>query len=61
MRAINIEWECDDDDILETLPDEIELPDDIEDEDTEDFISDSTGYLVRSFEVCETTFIIPVK
>lgn len=55
--ATNIEWEVDDEDILETLPQEIEIPDEVEDEDIEDYLTNETGYLVNGYSVAESKFL----
>lgn len=61
MKAINILWDVDDDEdeisiseILETLPTEVELPDDMEDEDEiSDYLSDLTGFCHSGFDLAE--------
>lgn len=52
MKAINIIWETDGEEV--NLPSEIELPSTIEadDEDTiTDYLSDETGWLVISYDI----------
>ena len=52
MKAIDIIWDVDDDEVLENLPNEIEIPDDIDIDDEEeisDYLSDCTGYCHQGF------------
>lgn len=54
-KAVNIQWDIDpeDDDGVE-LPNEITIPNDIEDEETiSDYISDVTGFCHKGFELEE--------
>ena len=52
MKAINIDWDVDHIEELETLPKEIIIPDGIEDlEDISDYISDKTGFCHLGFEL----------
>lgn len=61
MKAINIQWDVQDDDeltaaeisaILERLPTEIDLPDGMEDEDEiGDYLSDMTGFCHFGFDL----------
>jgi hypothetical protein len=45
MKAINILWDTDGDtDTLDSLPTEIEIPDNISEDEISDYISDITGY-----------------
>lgn len=45
MKAINILWDTDGDtDTLDSLPTEIEIPDNISEDEISDYISDTTGY-----------------
>ena len=50
MKAYNILWDVDDEgdgsreEILKTLPTEIEIPEGIDEEDIADYLSDETGY-----------------
>lgn len=59
MKAINIEWDTDvgyedDLDILQMLPDEIEIPNGMTDEDEiSDYISDETGFCHYGFELVD--------
>lgn len=54
MRAIDIKWDTDgDEEILKTLPREMDIPDDIDEENVADWLSDETGFCVFGF-VLET-------
>lgn len=55
MKATNIIWDTDgDQDILESLPTEIEIPDDMTDEEEiSDYISDVTGYCHMGFALTD--------
>ena len=54
MKAINIEWDVDYEEELMNLPDEITIPDGMEDEEEiSDFLSDVTGYCHRGFSLIE--------
>lgn len=61
LRAVNIAWDCEDEEVLETLPDEVDIPDDIDEEDIEDYISDEIGYTFSEYELCEVCFVLPVS
>ena len=53
MRAVNIQWDFDDGEEVE-LPDEIDLPESLVDEDEiSDYISDITGFCHKGFELEE--------
>jgi len=50
MRATNIQWDVDMPEDLEWLPDAIDIPDGMEDEDeVSDYLSDVTGFCHRGF------------
>jgi len=52
MKAVNIEWDVDDEKDLETLPEEIIIPPDLENEDIDvisDYLSDVTGFCHKGF------------
>lgn len=51
MKAINIQWDVDDERDLDFLPEEIEIPSDVDERAIEDYISDLTGYCHRGFEL----------
>lgn len=59
MKAINIKWDIDEDydedlDTLQMLPDEMEIPDGMTDEDEiSDWLSDETGFCHNGFELVE--------
>lgn len=52
-KAIHIEWDVDDQEDLKHLPDSIDIPDDVNNEDIGDYISDLTGFC---FYGCEITY-----
>ena len=50
MRAINIEWDVDYEEQLEDLPEEMEIPEGMTDEEEiSDYISDKTGFCHEGF------------
>ena len=50
MRAIDIKWDTDgDEEILKTLPKEMDIPDDVDEENVADWLSDETGFCVFGF------------
>lgn len=57
MKAINIDWDITGDDYINLNeqdllpPTSVELPDDIEEDDIVDFLSDEYGWCVNSFEI----------
>ena len=52
MKATDIEWDVDFPEDLDTLPQEILIPDGIQDVDEiSDYISDYTGFCHRGFEI----------
>ena len=52
MKAIGIEWDVDFPEDLDILPQEILIPDGIQDVDEiSDYISDYTGFCHRGFEI----------
>ena len=55
MKAINIEWDTDGDmELLEDLPIEIEIPNDMTDEEEiSDYISNETGFCHFGFELVD--------
>ena len=53
MKAINIIWDVDDEEELEFLPTEIEIPDGMEDDEIGDYISDYTGFCHYGFELVD--------
>lgn len=56
MKATNIIWDTDGDmEILSTLPTEIEIPSDIEDDEDEisDYLSDVTGFCHNGFALTD--------
>ena len=57
MKAINIEWEIDDFegdlDELQMLPNEIDIPKNLTDDDISDYISEVTGFCHKGFELVD--------
>lgn len=54
MKAINIIWDVDYEEDLESLPHEIEIPNNMEDEeDISDYLSDVTGFCHKGFELVD--------
>ena len=50
MKAVNIIWDTDGDTSIEaTLPKEVEIPDEIEEDDVADYLSDTFGYCLYGF------------
>ena len=49
MKAINIKWATDGEDVQ--LPNEMEIPSNIEEDEVTDYLSDETGWLVESYEL----------
>lgn len=57
MKAVNIEWDIDDFegdlDELQMLPNEIDIPKDLTDDDISDYISEVTGFCYKGFELVD--------
>ena len=57
MKAINIEWDIDDFegdlDELQMLPNEIDIPKDLTDDDISDYISEVTGFCHKGIELVD--------
>ena len=57
MRAFKIDWDIDHDDYINLNeqdllpPTEVELPDDIQEDEIADWLSDTYGWCVNSFEI----------
>lgn len=49
MKVTNIIWETDGEDV--ELPNEMEIPSSVDEEEIADYLSDETGWLVNSFRV----------
>lgn len=49
MKAFNIVWATDGEDM--ELPMEIEIPDVVDEEEITDYLSNTTGWLVESYEL----------
>lgn len=55
MKAVNIKWDVDYDEELDYLPEEVELPEGMEDEEEiSDYLSDFTGFCHNGFELEES-------
>lgn len=50
MLVVNIAWSVDETEDLEELPVQVEVPDDVDEEDIADWLSDQYGYLIESFQ-----------
>lgn len=54
MKAINIKWDMDFEEDLEMLPNELEIPNGMTDEEEiSDYISDETGFCHYGFELVD--------
>lgn len=54
MRALNIKWDTDGNtDVLNELPNEVEIPCDVEENEVCDYLSDEYGYCVFGFDIEE--------
>ena len=54
MRAMNIKWDTDGNiDVLNELPNEVEIPYDIEEDEICNYLSDEYGYCVFGFDIEE--------
>ena len=57
MKAINIKWDIDDFegalDELQMLPNEIDIPKDLTEDDISDYISEVTGFCHKGFELVD--------
>ena len=51
MKAINIEWDIDEDIVDGSLPREVELPKDIQEDEIADYLSDEYGFCVFEFDI----------
>jgi len=49
MKVTNIIWETDGEDV--ELPNEMEIPNSVDEEEIADYLSDETGWLVNSFKI----------
>lgn len=50
-KATNIVWDVDEPEDAEGLPTEIDIPDDVEDDEVDDYISDITGFCHYGFYI----------
>ena len=54
MRALNIKWDTDGNtDVLNELPNEVEIPYGVEEDEVCDYLSDEYGYCVFGFDIEE--------
>lgn len=54
LKAINIKWDTDGDkEVLNELPTEVTIPENTEEEDVCDYLSDEYGYCVFGFDVVQ--------
>ena len=54
MKAVDIDWDVDNEEDRASLPTEIEIPTGMEDEDDiSDYLSDCTGFCHRGFNLME--------
>lgn len=52
MKAINIEWDVDENtELLEDLPTEIEIPNGMDDDKISDYLSDISGFCHKGFDL----------
>lgn len=58
MKAVDIDWDVDYEEQREFLPTEIEIPDDIEDDEIGDYLSDVTGFCHNGYRL-ERKLIVP--
>ena len=50
MLVFNIVWSVDETEDLEELPVQVEVPDEVDEEDIADWLSDQYGSLIESFQ-----------
>ena len=56
LVAINIQWDVDDEEDLELLPQRVEIPEEMTDEDEiSDYLSDLTGFCHRGFSLIKVS------
>lgn len=54
MKAVNIIWDIDNEEDLEFLPTEIDIPNGMKDKDEiSDYITDETGFCHKGFELAD--------
>ncbi len=51
MKAVNIQWDVDEPEDLESLPTEIDIPEGMDEEDIADYISDVTGFCHKGYSL----------
>lgn len=55
MKAVNIDWDTDgDEELLNELPTEIEIPDGLTEDEISDYLSDVTGFCHAGFNLTIT-------
>ena len=52
MKALNIKWETDG--YCPELPEEVEIPDNVDEDCVADYLSDTYGWLVETFDIAES-------
>lgn len=55
-KAVDIDWDIDDEDDFEECPDlpsEMEIPDDVDEDDISDYLSDTVGFCHTGFSLME--------
>ena len=53
LKAVDIQWDVDEKEDLESLPSEISIPDGMAEDDISDYLSDVTGFCHKGFELVE--------
>lgn len=55
MKAVNIIWDVDYEEERKTLPEEIEIPEELEDDEDKisDYLSEKTGYCHMGFDLVD--------
>ncbi len=48
-RLVKVDWDVDDESDLESLPEVVEVPFDMDDDDISDWLSDEYGFLVNAW------------
>lgn len=51
MKAVNIMWDIDEDIVDGSLPDTVEIPNEIDEEDVADYLSDTYEFCVFGFDI----------
>ena len=53
MKATNIKWDVDNEEDRELLPTEIEIPEGMEEDEIDDYISDVTGFCHYGYDLVD--------